>query len=135
MRCDASQPHSRVLSKAPRCRVATDQPTIGATQWLRTCKYNLPLPPPSAKKIHHPSVRVCCVSKSLGMKGPLFSKLSTVLISNLKLSQKLGFDALLSPIPQLIKMLRAKGKLERVDIDEGGKCRRSLDPSRYQQGG
>lgn len=45
------------------------------------------------------------------MKGPLFSKLSTVLISNLKLSQKLGFDALLSPIPQLIKMLRAKGKL------------------------
>ena len=77
---------------------------------------------------------MCCVSKSLGMKGPLFSKLSTVLISNLKLSQKLGFDALLSPIPQLIKMLRAKGKLERVDIDEGGKCRRSLDPSRYQQG-
>ena len=49
MRCDASQPH-RVLSKAPRCRLATDQPTIGATQWLRTCKYNLPLPPPSAKK-------------------------------------------------------------------------------------
>ena len=45
------------------------------------------------------------------MKGTLFSKLSTVLISNLKLSQKLGFDALLSPTPQLIKMLRAKGKL------------------------
>ena len=41
----------------------------------------------------------------------MFSKLSTVLISNLKLSQKLGFDALLSAIPQLTKMLRAKGKL------------------------
>ena len=46
------------------------------------------------------------------MKGTLFSKLSTVLISNLKLSQKLGFDALLYAIPQLMKMLRAKkGKL------------------------
>ena len=43
------------------------------------------------------------------MKGTLLSKLSTVLISNLKLSQKLGFDALLSP--QVTKMLRAKGKL------------------------
>ena len=103
MRCDASQPH-RVLSKAPRCRLATDQPTIGATQWLRTCVTS-----PLGKKIHHPSVEVCCVSKSLGMKGTLFSKLSTVLISNLKLSQKLGFDALLSP--QLTKMSRAKGKL------------------------
>ena len=103
MRCDASQPH-RVLSKAPRCRLATDQPTIGATQWLRTCVTS-----PLGKKIHHPSVEVCCVSKSLGMKGTLFSKLSTVLISNLKLSQKLGFDALLSL--QLTKMLRAQGKL------------------------
>ena len=106
MRCDASQPH-RVLSKAPRCRLATDQPTIGATQWLRTCVTS-----PLGKKIHHPSVEVCCVSKSLGMKRTLFSKLSTVLISNLKLSQKLGFDALLYAIPQLMKMLRAKkGKL------------------------
>ena len=48
MRCDASQPH-RVLSKAPRCRLATDQPTIGATQWLRTC-ITSPYHPPSAKK-------------------------------------------------------------------------------------
>ena len=65
------------------------------------------------------------------MKGTLFSKLSTVLISNLKLSQKLGFDALSLAAD---KNVEGKGKAG-VDIDEGGKCRRSLDPSRYQQGG
>ena len=32
------------------------------------------------------------------------------------------------------KNVEGKGKAG-VDIDEGGKCRRSLDPSRYQQGG